>query len=126
MDLIKTWGLYPWSIENGKDFIYKEDLEKAEKLNLYGKVFQCIDKENNYIKIKYGENIIRVKPELYKVINIFVIPIGKEAKLKKYPKEKAIIKEIIWQATYEQPVYYIILNGKKKTKRYFLEDFIID
>jgi hypothetical protein len=126
MNLVNTWGLYPWSVENGKDLIHKEDLEKAKKLNLYGKVFKCIDKETNYIKIMYDNNIIRVKPELYKLINIFVIPIGYETRLKKYPKEKAIVKEIIWQATYEQPVYYITINGKKKTKRYFLEDFIVD
>lgn len=62
---------------------------------MYGKLFQCIKEGTNYISLKYGELIINVKPELYKVKNIdIVLPIGEKIRLKKYPDMIGEIKEI--------------------------------
>lgn len=45
----KTWGIYPWFIENGAECINPLDLERFKKLSPYGKVFECIAKDHEYI-----------------------------------------------------------------------------
>ena len=66
-----------------------------------------------------------MKPDLYEIFSGEVFPIGSSIKLKKYPDKVGIIREICWYWDKKEPMYFITLNGKKKTKRYFLEDFIM-
>ena len=125
MDLKNTWGIYPWSTLYGDDLIYSEDLEKAKENELRGKVFHCIDSDGKYITLEYQNENYRVKPDLYKVFHGIVFPIGSSIKIKKYPDKFGVIRDICWYWDKKEPMYFITLNGKKKTKRYFLEDFII-
>ncbi len=126
MNLKNTWGIYPWSTLHGNELIYSEDLEKATKSELRGKVFHCTDDNGKYITLEYQNESYRVKPDLYEVFHGLVFPIGSSIKLKKYPDMNGIIIDIRWYWDKKEPMYFITLNGKKKTKRYFLEDFIVD
>ena len=125
MSLKGTNGLYRWSELYNENYIHIQDLEKIREFHSNGKVFQCIDENIDYITLKYGNDTFRVKPELYSMINEKLLPIGSIVKLKKYPDMNAIIIDNRWHGDKEEPMYFITLNGKKKTKRYFLEDFII-
>ena len=126
MHLKGTNGLYRWSELYDDSYIYIQDLEKIRQFHPNGKVFQCIDENLDYITLKFGNDIFRVKPELYKVINKKVLPIGSVVKLKKYPDMDAIIIDNRWHGEKKEPMYFITLMGKKKSIRYFLEDFIVD
>ena len=126
MNMKNTWGIYSWSTLHGEDLIYPKDLEKAKKNELRGKVFHCIDSNDKYITLEYQNESYRVKPNLYEIFSGVIFPIGSAVKLKRYPDMNGVIRDIRWYWDKKEPIYFITLNGKKKTKRYFLEDFIVE
>lgn len=55
-----------------------------------------------------------------------VIPYGSSVILKKYPDTGGIISYSIFHHKIKKQIYHIYINGKKKTKRYTKDDFILD
>lgn len=119
-----TWGLYQWFPEYGEDMIYIDDLEKFKELSPNGKVFKCIDENKDYLFLVYGEEIYRVKSDLYKQVEKLLFQIGDKVKLIKDSSQEAIILEVNWHYKNNEPIYYISLNGKKKSSRYTNKDFV--
>lgn len=119
-----TWGLYQWFPEYGEDMICADDIEKFKELSPNGKVFRCIDQNKDYLFLKYGEDIYRVKADLYKQVEKPLFQIGDKVKLIKDSFQEAIILEVNWHYKNNEPIYYISLNGKKKSSRYTCKDFV--
>lgn len=119
-----TWGLYQWFPEYGEDMIYIDDLEKFKELSPNGKVFKCIDENKDYLFLVYGEEIYRVKLDLYKQVEKPLFQIGDKVKLIKDSSQEVIILEVSWHYKNNEPIYYISSNGKKKSSRYTNKDFV--
>ncbi|RCX18762.1 hypothetical protein DFR58_10431 [Anaerobacterium chartisolvens] len=121
---INSWGLYPWFIEDGEYLIFPKDIESFKKLSPYGKVFRCIDEVDGYLVLKYGNETFRVKSDLYKIVDAPFFEIGCNVKLVKDNTQVGTIEEIQWHQKNKVPMYYISINGKQKSTRYFNEDLI--
>ncbi len=119
-----SWGLYPWFLEEGEHLIFPSDFENFKKLLPYGKVFKCIDEVAGYLVLQYGKNIFRVRSDLYKIIDKPLFEMGCNVKLAKDNTKKGTIEEINWHYKNEVPMYYISINGKRKSTRYFNQDLI--
>lgn len=119
-----TSGLYPWFIEDGEHLIFPGDLKNFRKLLPYGKVFNCIDDVNGFLTLQYGKNTFRVKHDLYKVVNKPRFRIGCKVMLAKDNTQEGTVEEINWHQKNGIPIYYISINGKRKSTRYFDEDLI--
>lgn len=119
-----SWGLYPWFEESGEQLIFPSDLDSFRKLLPYGKVFKCIDEVDGYLVLQYGQDKFRVKPDLYKVVNKPRFEFGCNIKLAKDNTQEGIIEEINWHQKNNAPIYYISINGKRKSTRYSDEDLI--
>lgn len=104
--------------------IYIDDLEKFKELSPNGKVFKCIDENKDYLFLVYSEEIYRVKSDLYKQVEKPLFQIGDKVKLIKDSSQEAIILEVNWHCKNDEPIYYISLNGKKKSSRYTNKDFV--
>ena len=117
-----SWGLYPWFVEDGEQLISPSDLESFKKISPYGKVFKCTDEIGVYIVLKYGKNEFKVKPDLYKTIENPIFEIGCNVRLSKDNTQEGTIEDINWHYKNNTPFYYISVNGKRKSTRYFNED----
>ena len=121
---VNTKGLYPWFIDDGEELIAPSDLERFKNLSPYGKVFECIDEDGEYITLKYGEEIYHVKPKLYKQVGASIYPIGSEVRLTIKPEVTGVIIDINWHSKNNAPLYYISVNGKRKSTRYMNDELI--
>ena len=119
-----SWGLYPWFIEDGEHLIFPSDLESFKKVSPYGKVFKCIDEVDGYLVLQYGKDTFRVKSTLYKMVDKPLFEIGCNVKLVKDNTQEGTIEEINWHHKNDMPMYYISINGKRKSTRYFNQDLI--
>lgn len=122
---INSWGVYSWFIEHGEDLIEPRDREKFKKLNPYGKLFECIGEEENYILLRYNKEVYRVNPILYKKVNNPKFQIGNKVRLVNKVDVVGEIVDINWHFKENEPLYFISINSKRKSKRYMDEDFLI-
>lgn len=122
--LKESWGLYPWFTEHGEEMIFSDDLSKFKDLSPYGKVFKCEEENEDYIVLSYGIEAFRVKPQLFKKIPKPAFQIGERVKLMKDQVQEAVIVEVNWHIKNKEHIYYITLNGKKKSSRYKEKDLV--
>lgn len=115
------YGIYRWFIEDKKEKIHEEDFEKFQKNINNVCVVQCIDKIDDFLIIKYNDNVYRVKGELalelpkpkFKFGDL-VIHKNKEDKI-----IKGVIADIMWHDCKKSNYYFLLVDGKKKSRRYF-------
>ena len=120
-----TWCIYPWFYEDGADLIHPDDLERYKERFLYHQncLLYCIDEDPDYITVKHKEELFRVKPELYKRVIIPRYSYGEHLKLKKYPDAICVVDDLRWHYDRAEPIYTLIVDGKKKSRRYYEEEF---
>jgi hypothetical protein len=123
-DYIGLWGLYPWFLEDGEELIHENDLDEIKRLQPYGKVFYCSDANLDFITLKYKELAYRVKPNLFKVIGNPSFTFGEMIRLSNNPEIKGVITDIHWHHKDNIELYYIMVNGKRKTSRYYPKDLM--
>ncbi|MCP4746060.1 MAG: hypothetical protein GY874_07945 [Desulfobacteraceae bacterium] len=116
------WGLYQWFDERGIELIHPEDVDDFKALMPNGKVFECIKDDGRYIFLKYADKTYRVIRDIFKPVKKPEKIIGEAAILKGSP-EKAIIVDITWHFQRKAHMYFIAINGKRKSNRYWIEDF---
>jgi len=117
--MIGIWGTYRWFAEDGVKKIHPDDLEDFKIIVAYGsKVFECIDEDSRYISIKYGDKVFRVTNDLFKQVSAPKFNIGQNVIIKEKGAE-AIIIDIMWHYDKQDHFYFVALNGKKKSRRYF-------
>lgn len=123
-----TWFIYQWFYEDGEDLIHPIDLERyKERFRYHGWcLFYCILEDKEYITFKYKKELFRVKPKLYKRVSMPIFSYGDYLKLKKYPNAICKVDDIRWHSDRSEPFYTLIVDGKKKLKRYYEEEFLLD
>ncbi|GKX55263.1 hypothetical protein SOASR030_13750 [Leminorella grimontii] len=120
LDLQGRWGLYPWFDGNDVDFICPDDVERARKLVLYGKVFYCEKQCGDFIVLIYGDCSLKVNPCLFKPVRDIRFSIGDKISVSPLLSSKeGVILNIEWHHKRDEPIYYLSFNGNKSSKRYF-------
>ncbi len=123
-----TWFIYNWFYEDGEDLIHPNDLERfKERFRCHGNcLFFCVGEDKDYITFKYKEELFRVKPNLYKRVEMPIYSYGEYLKLKKYPDAICEVDDMRWHSDRSEPFYTIIVNSKKKSKRYYADEFLLE
>jgi len=122
---VGTWGLYPLFSGDGEELVYPSDFQKFSKLHAYGKLFHCIGESEGYLVLQHKLEIYRVKPDLYQPTSTPTFVWGDRVKDKNHPEYVGIIDDIEWHYKFNNPMYFIVVSGKRKTKRYFENDLEI-
>lgn len=114
------WGLYPWFEEDGAHLVHRDDLDAFRKLMPYGKVFYC-EHENEYLSLRYRDATYRVKPELFREVSTPQFTFGQIV----FPRDTgaaAQIDGINWHHERGEPMFFVIQNGKRKSRRFWTAD----
>lgn len=118
--MMNIWGLYLWLPGDSNDSIHPDDLKlfKATASNV--KVFECVEEDALWLTLRYGNNSFRVKRKLFKTLlpPRFIFNQKVEVKNKAH-EEDAVISDVMWHFDKKEYYYFIQLNKKKKSKRYF-------
>ncbi|MDQ8736403.1 DUF6960 family protein [Paenibacillus sp. LHD-38] len=116
---INTWGLYPWFVEYGVEFLHPDEVGLFEPNN--SKVFFCKDYIDGYLLLQSGTKEFRVKPNNYKLLGSPKYNFGEQV----YMKGKELIgtiDEIQWHDKDKKHIFLLTFNGKRKTRRYYEEE----
>lgn len=87
------------------------------------KVFECIGENAEFITLKYGEKLFRVKGDLFKIVPMPKFHTGQKVRLEEKFKEDVVISDVMWRFDKHEHYYYITVAGKKKSKRYSESEF---
>lgn len=115
------WGLYSWFEEDGTDLVHPADLEAWRALCPWQRVFRWEGRDGDYLVLTYGEQSFRVKPKLFKSIDGPVVSVGHSVMLKS--GEPAVVGAIGFHHKRNEPMYQLMVAGRKKSKRYWNADF---
>lgn len=119
--LVDSWGVYNWFEEDGEEFIQQQSRDGFRKLKPVGKLFQCIGIDGEYIEILYNNQKFKVKPDLFKPTTHPIFLFGEKVCIKS-KEVVGIICDINWHSKESREMYFIEVNGKKKSSRYFSEE----
>jgi hypothetical protein len=115
------WGLYPWFEESGTTLVHPDDLDAFRKLVPYGKVFAVARDEGDFIRLAYGAQVFRVKPDLLRHVDAPKFAIGDRARIANKPGDVEI-DAIQWHHKDERPFFLVKRNGKVESRRYWADD----
>jgi hypothetical protein len=120
-----VWGLFPWFEEHGREEIHPDDYDAVKALWPYCKVLQCVGNEDDYLRLRYGDLIVRVKPSLFSPVQSPAHDFGDPIRVIKSGEiTSGNICGIFWHFKEGRPMYLIAVAGKRLKKRYWDEDFI--
>ena len=120
----RTWGLYPWFQEHGTHLVHPNDLEAWVALQPYGRVFERVGEEGEFLKLAYGNHVFRVKPDFFRPVRSPSKRIGDVVRLESGGEVKeGTIVEIQWHHQRNEPFYLLKINGKRSSRRYWDSDF---
>jgi len=137
------WGVFRCSFSGNEfELIHPDDREKKLEINgvVWGNtehygvlwhcigrigVWHCIGTEGEYIKVVYGENIYRVKPDYFYEVPEPKYKLGDCVRLQDGSNagSHAIVDAHEWHDKEGKHCYYVKVNGKRKSRRYFESDF---
>jgi hypothetical protein len=121
-ELIGTWGFCLLPTKETENQIHPEDFEALSRLFAYGKVFHCVGQEGDYLIIQYDTQRYRVKPDLYQVIPPLRFTFGQQVRERERPEILGIVRRIGWHVLKGEPLIYLEVKGKMKSRRYFQEE----
>lgn len=119
------WVLYPWFEEDGPGLIHPSDFDSFRRQKPYGAIFKKCENDGIYTVISRGASRFRVLPELITEIPLSLsrnYDIGHQVKLKNNTTGE--IADVRWHYKLKKPMFLLRINGKRKSKRYFPEDFL--
>ena len=116
------WGTYPWFEEDGDELIHPDDRGNIKILIGNSKAYEFVKKDDGYNELKYGENVFRIKDVLKKELPEPNYKIGETVMIKNKDCIGAVITDVMWHTSMQKYYYYLSVNGKKKTRRYFDDD----
>lgn len=126
---IGKWGLcqlYMLSAtyENKDAEIHPDDFERLYTSFPGGSYFWCVDVDEDYLVIARQDlnETYRVKPHKFRVLPSPVFTFGERVVDPNHPDKKATICDIGWHGKNQTHLYYVLMNGKKKSKRYFSDE----
>lgn len=123
------WGFFTWSPEHqeyhGASMIHPDDLDSWNRSHPYGGLFECIKIEGKYLVLRHGEDTFRAKPDLFHSVKRPLKQIGDPVEVESKGEQKtAVVVEIQWHHQKNEPFYFLIMDGKKSSKRYWNSDFL--
>ncbi|WP_216319956.1 DUF6960 family protein [Deinococcus aestuarii] len=116
MEKVRRFGLYPWFEEHGVHLVHSDDLDAWRALGPYGRVFELLGEEGEYLALGYGDQIFWVRPELWRELRD--VPFGVGDRVQTQDRIEGIIYEALWHHQHEQAFYLILKQGRRTTKRY--------
>lgn len=111
---LNKWLFYPWLKDSDLDnLIHPADLNKVNGIG----VTQCIGIENDYLLVRYKNNVVRVKKEGVKII-LPNPPFNWDENVYEIfkPEIRAQIDGLFWHHYKKQFLFYLKINGKRKSK----------
>jgi hypothetical protein len=107
---------------NNLEFVHPDERDFV-KNNSTNTFYYCIGNEGDYLKVRSKKYCLRVKPNVIKGYlpnpkfkwGDKVIQVSK-------PEIEAIIDDFFWHHKDEKYCYYISVNGKRKSNRYYDND----
>ena len=116
-----TYGLYNWHPLHGEHLIGSQYLDCVKKMDPRGLVFLCVDENDEYIKLKYGDIVFDAKPDLYEIVENPAFNIGDDVEV---VSSGAVghIHDMFWHYKEKQPLYFLTVEGKKKSRRFFTSE----
>jgi len=114
------FGIYPWFPGDDEALIAEADVGAFRDLLPNGKVFYCAGIEGDRLVLKYGEKVFRVSPILFREVKTVVRAVGSTVRLA--DGSLATVADVMWHFARGEPMYLLILSGKKKSRRYWNSD----
>ena len=124
-DRIGRWGLYPWFLEHGQDKVHPQDLDGFQALGPagpYGLVFQVADDVPPYVVLEYGAQRFRVMPELLREVEAPRFRIGDPVLVP--GGALAVVREIHWHHKRGEPFFLLMVEDRRKSKRYWTSELL--
>lgn len=114
-EYLNKWLFYPWLKNSNLDYlIRKEDLDKIDGLG----IVVCVDEDINYLSVKNNHGVFKVRREgVRRILPMPKFTWGDEVYEKIRPDVKAIIDDLFWHHNKNQYLFYISVNGKRKSKQ---------
>ena len=113
---MEKWGICGHNIKK----VHPEDVEKFEAAFFLRAIVRLVGEEGEYIRINYGEDTFRVKPELFSEITKPKFSVGeKVVVISQGERKQAIILDNDWHFNQKEHFYFVSVNGKRRTRRYF-------
>lgn len=116
------WGLYPWFEEDGSELIHPDDLATVKRLMPHGLVFQLLGEGDGFIRLSYGDVVVRVRPSKFQEVIADVRTVGEAVRLVDGRAGEVI--GVQWHHKRAEPMYKLCMEGKKKSKRYWNSDLV--
>lgn len=119
-----SWALCPWFEESGDHLVHPDDLERLRAFRPYGVVFQVLSEEGDYIKIACGDDVFRINGQFLRIIEPeegWLFDIGETVSVQGRDYTGTIVG-ISWHYKEEKPMYGLMVDGKRKNKRYWPKD----
>jgi hypothetical protein len=117
-----TWGLYQWFPEHGEHLISSNDIERFKALLPNSKVFHCIAEDKDFLTLQYNEDMYHVKPALYKKLSIPSFSFGNQVRVINHPERVGIVRGIKWHFKQNAVIYYLDINGKFSSQRFWEQE----
>ncbi len=115
-------ALCPWFERTGGALVHKGDYDKLKALVPFGRVFDIEGTSDEYMILRFGAEVFRVKPSLVKEVPGTRYRVGEKVGVA--GKSGLVeISDIRWHYKKERPIYFIKSNGKESGKWYWDADF---
>jgi hypothetical protein len=118
------FGLYKWLPEDGDEHICKDDLQAFAALVPHGKIFHSIGRDNEWMVLAYGDKVFRVNPGLFHEVAGSPMPVGSSVQL--LDGTPAIVGDVLWHFARNEPMYFLVVQAKRESRRYWAVDFLRD
>lgn len=121
MNYISTWGVYPSVVET-VNWVHEEDIEEFYAVTAHGpRVFQCIAEIDSMLVLQYGDKTFRVNPRYYRMVAEPLFKLREEVYIPRKDKN-GIILNINWHSKNKAHMYYLMIEGKKYSRRYYEDE----
>lgn len=120
------WALLPWLDGCVEDFAHPDDLNGLKEVRLYGGLCKVICEGKDYVKIEYNKHSFRVRRDVLSIFSPkseWLYEIGERVGVVGKDYVGSILG-IGWHYKMKKPTYGLIVNGKRKSRRYWPEDLI--
>jgi len=118
-----TWGLYPWFRESGIDLIHPDDLAIVQAHSPYCMVCEVVGMDGPYLVMRFDAHQFRGKPELFRAVCPPAFRVGQRVKTKA-PRtlKRGAIRGIGWHYRRNEPAFFLEVNGKALSGRYWADE----
>ena len=120
------YGVFPWWPQDGNDWIHPDDIRLARRLIPSSRVFRREPHDEEYFLLRYGRDVIRAKPALWKVVRTDGFEIGDRveilSRLGQNLPAVAVIREMRWNADARQIEYFLRRAGRNLSRAHVAAD----